>query len=307
MNEAMNEAMNERRVGLDHQDPMLRPFIEVEAKIVREVVGELMGEGAPAREIVGTIAEMVQTDAETGARSMSERVSGGRRLPLACAEGCSYCCHSSTVHASTPEILRIASWLKEHRSPAELADLKARSAAAAERIAPLDLAGRAREKVACPLLDPTAGRCTVYEVRPISCRAYHSGSVEACKRAHDDGEANPILPIDPPLFQVAHAHGFGMMTALVSEGLDAGPYDLTAALPVALESELDERWLAGEKVLPHTRLSEDASVGYELVLGQLAADLREGRLNVAEGIARRLDPEARRKDRNRRKREKRRR
>lgn len=299
--------MTERRVGLDHRDPMLRPFIEVEAKIVREVVAELRGEGAPAREIVGTIAEMVQKDAETGASAMSERVSGGRRLPLACAEGCSYCCRTSTVHASTPEILRIAAWLKEHRSPEQVAELQARAKVAAERIGPLDLGGRAREKVPCPLLEPSSGRCTVYDVRPIACRAYHSGSVEACKRAHDESEANPVLPIDPPLFRVAHAHGFGMMTALVSEGLDAGPYDLTAALPVALESDLDDRWLAGEKVLPHTRITEEASVGYEVVLGELSADLREGRLNAAEGIARRLDPEARRKDRNRRKREKRKR
>ena len=299
--------MTERRVGLDHRDPMLRPFIEVEAKIVRELVGELRAERAPAKEIVGAIAGMVQEDAEVGASTMSERVSGGRRLPLACAAGCAYCCHSSTVHASTPEILRIASWLKEHRSAEELADLKARSSAAAARIASLDLGGRAREKVACPLLDPSSGHCTVYEVRPIACRAYHSGSVDACKRAHDDNEANPILPIDPPLFQVAHAHGFGMMTALAGERLDPGPYDLTAALPVALESELDERWLAGDKVLPHTRLSAETNVGYEQVLGELVSDLEGGRLNAAEGIARRLDPDARRKDRNRRKRDKRRR
>ena len=299
--------MTERRVGLDHRDPMLRPFIEVEAKIVREVLEELKGEGAPAREIVRTLTGIVHEDAEAGASTMSERVSGGRRLPLACAAGCSYCCHSSTVHASTPEILRIASWLKEHRTADELAELQARSKEAAARIAPLDLGGRAREKVACPLLDSVSGRCSVYDVRPISCRAYHSGSVEACKRAHDEGEANPILPIDPPLFQVAHAHAFGMMTALASEGLDTGPYDLTAALPVVLESDLDERWLAGEKVLPPTRLSEEAGVGYEVVLGELVDDLRAGRLNAAEGIARRLDPEARRKDRNRRKREKRRR
>ncbi len=299
--------MTERRVGLDHRDPMLRPFIEVEAKIVRETLGEMRAGGVPAREVVNEVAELVQQDAERAANTMSERLSGGRRLPLACAEGCSYCCWTSTVHASAPEILRIGSWLKEHRSPEELEALSERAGAAAKEIASLDLTGRARAKIPCPLLDIDTGRCTAYEVRPISCRAYHSGSVEACKKAHDDGEANPVLPIDPPLFKVAHAHGFGMMTALASEGLDAGPYDLAAALPVVLASDLDERWLAGESVLPHTRLSEDAGVGYEAVLGELVADLREGRLDVAEGIARRLDPEARRKERNRRKREKRKR
>lgn len=299
--------MTQRKVGLDHRDPVLRPFIEVEAKIVRETLGELSQRGESAQAIVAAVAEMVEKDAEEVAGAMAARLSSGRRLPLACSEGCAYCCYSSTVHASTPEILRIASWLKERLTSEELTTLTARARAAAEQIAPLDLDGRAQAKIPCPLLDVAKGRCTAYDVRPIACRAYHSGSVEACKRAHDAGEANPILPIDPPLFDVAHAHGFGMMTALVSEGLDVGPYDLAAALPVALESALDERWLSGKKVLPHTRLSEEAEVGYELVLGQLVNDLRSGRLDVAEGIARRLDPDARRKDRNRRKREKRKR
>ncbi|MBX3220560.1 MAG: YkgJ family cysteine cluster protein [Labilithrix sp.] len=299
--------MTERRVGLDHRDPMLRPFIEVEAKIIRDVVGDAKARGATAREVAGEVAELVHEDAEVAAETMSERLASGRRLPLACSAGCSYCCYSSTVHASAPEILRIASWLKENRSPEDLAALKERASAAAKDIAPLDLTGRARAKIPCPLLDVGTGRCTVYDVRPISCRAYHSGSVDACKKAHDDGEANPVLPIDPPRFQVAHAHAFGMMTALVGEGLDVGPYDLAAALPIALEHDLDERWLAGDKVLPHTRLSEEAAVGYDAVLAELVADLRGGRLDVAEGIARRLDPEARRKDRNRRKRDKRKR
>jgi Fe-S-cluster containining protein len=297
--------MTERRVGIDHRDPVLRPFIEVEAKLVREVVREARDAGTAARELVGEVAQMLQEDAMVAANTMSERLTHGRRLPLACSEGCSYCCWSSTVHASAPEILRMASWLKEHRSPEELAALKERAAHAAREIAPLDLSGRARSKVPCPVLDLESGRCTAYEVRPLTCRAYHSGSVELCKKAHDEGDPNPVLPVDRPLFEIAHAHGFGMMTALVNEGLDPGPYDLAAALPAALSHEdLDERWLAGEKVFSHTRLTEEAAVGYELVLGELARDLDEGRLDVAEGLARKLDPEQRRKERNRRKRAK---
>ncbi len=299
--------MTERRVGLDHRDPMLRPFIEVEAKIIREVVADAKSAGESARAIAGEVAALVHEDAERAAETMSERLATGRRLPIACSAGCSYCCYSSTVHASTPELLRIGSWLKEHRSPEQLASLRERAGSVAKEIASLDLSGRARAKIPCPLLDVETGRCTVYEVRPISCRAYHSGSVDACKQAHDAGEANPVLPIDPARFKVAHAHAFGMMTACASEGLDVGPYDLAVALPVVLDAELDERWLAGDEVLPHTRLSEDAAVGYDAVLGELVADLRGGRLDVAEGIARRLDPEARRKDRNRRKRDKRKR
>ena len=293
-----------RTVVLDHEDPLLRPFIEFQARVVHDVLAEVRGEGRPATEVVALVAAVVEADAEENAQKMSERVSGGRRLPLACTEGCSHCCRASVVRASTPEILRIASWLREHRTAEELALLQQRATEVSEAIVALDANERAKAKVACPLLDLETGRCTVYDVRPVPCRAYHSGSVEACKRALDEGEANPVLPIDPTLFNVAHAHAFGMMTTLVSEGLDVGPYDLAATLPRALETSLDERWLAGEKVLAHTRLSAAGAPAYDVVLHQLASDLRGGGLNAVERIARRIDPEERRKERNRRKRAK---
>ncbi|MBX3203172.1 MAG: hypothetical protein KF894_33920, partial [Labilithrix sp.] len=88
--------MTERRVGLDHRDPMLRPFIEVEAKIIREVVADAKSAGESARAIAGEVAALVHEDAERAAETMSERLATGRRLPIACSAGCSYCCYSST-------------------------------------------------------------------------------------------------------------------------------------------------------------------------------------------------------------------
>src|SRR5262249_23750511 len=154
-------SMAERLIGFDHRDPTLLPFVEVEAKVVREVIAEAREAGASAKEIVAAIADTATTDAETGASVMSERLAGGKRLPLACSAGCSYCCHS-TVHASAPEILRIASWLKEKREEDDLAVLRARAEGAAEAIAPLNLSERLQAKIPCPLLDAATGACTVY-------------------------------------------------------------------------------------------------------------------------------------------------
>lgn len=290
-----------REVSFDHRDPALRPFIEVEAKIARS----LLEEGGAPREVVAAVADAATADAELGAREMSEQLPATRRLLPVCQEGCAHCCHA-TVFASTPEILRIASHLKETRTETELALLRERARETSAQIAAMDLDARARAKLPCPLLDTGTGRCSVYPVRPVACRAYHSGDVATCKKAFDAGEANPVIPINPVLFHVAHAYGFGMMAGCASEGLDVGPYDLAAALPTALGGDdLDARWLAKEHVLPHTPLSREHVAGYDLVLAELVSDLREGRMDAAERVASRLDPDAKRRERNRRKREKR--
>ncbi len=290
-----------REVSFDHRDPGLRPFIEVEAKIVRDTIQDGRDTGMPAKQIVALIAEGAETDAESGARELSARLPT-RHLPIACAPGCASCCYTN-VHASSPEILRIASYVKEKLAPDALAALRERAAATMKEIVPLDIEGRARARVACPLLDVATGSCTVYEVRPIACRAYHSADASLCKKAYEEADANPVLPINPVLFHVAHAHSFGMLTGCVDAGLDVGPYDLAACLPDALAEDLDERWLAGERIFGHTELTAELAFGYESVLKELVADLREGRLNTAEKLGTKLDPDARRRERNKRKRE----
>jgi hypothetical protein len=142
-------------------------------------------------------------------------------------------------------------------------------------------------------------------VRPIACRAYHSGSVEACKKGFDAGDANPMLPINPALFHVAHAYSFGMMTACAASGVDPGPYDLASSLPAALAEDLSDRWAAGERVLPLTPMSEQLRVNYEGTLRQLGEDLRAGRLEDAARVAATLDPDAKRRAKNKKKRERR--
>jgi hypothetical protein len=212
------------------------------------------------------------------------------------------------VFASTPEILRIADHLKATRSEAELTALRERAAETAKKVHDLDLDARAKAQVPCPLLDVASGKCSAYEVRPIPCRAYHSGDVTVCKKAFDAGEANPVVPINPVLFHVAHAYGFGMMTGCASDGLDVGPFDLAATLPAALAGEdLARRWLAKEKVFAHTPLSDEARIGYETVTRELVSDLNAGRLNDAERVALQMDPDARRRERNKKKRERRKR
>jgi Fe-S-cluster containining protein len=297
----IRDLMSARSVNFDHTDPGLRPFIEVEAKIILDVFEEARSEGRSARELVRAVADTATTDAEAGARQMSDQLPLTRRLLPVCQSGCSYCCKSA-VFASTPEILRIADYVKETRTPEELVALRARAEDTAQRIAAFDIEARAAARIPCPLLDDATGRCGVYEVRPVACRAYHSGSVEACKKGFDAGEASPMLPMNPALFHVAHAYSFGMMTACAASGVDPGPYDLAVSLPAALAEDLSERWAAGERVLPVTLISEQLRTNYQGTLRQLGEDLRAGRLEDAARVAAKLDPDAKRREKNRKKR-----
>lgn len=297
----MRDPRTQPGVSFDHTDPGLRPFIEVEAKMIVEILDEGRASGAPAREIVAAVADTATEDAELGARETSDQLPMTRRLLPVCKEGCAYCCHQ-IVFASAPEILRIADHLKATRTPEQLVRLRRHAGDIADRVKDLDLLERAKASVACPLLDETTNGCSVYPVRPIACRAYHSGSIDACKEAFDRCDANPIIPINPALFHVAHAYAFGMMTGCEARGLDPGPYDLAVALPAALDTDLSEGWLRGERSLPATKVSAAVREGYEQTLGELSADLKGGRLEAAARVAAKLDPDARRRERNRKKR-----
>ena len=96
--------------------------------------------------------------------------------PLACASGCAACCH---LYVQVPP--GIARMMADHItarfSPAERDALHGRLeiAAAAAR----DTTDPAKLRHRCPLLGDD-NRCTVYDVRPLSCRAFTSRSVAHC-------------------------------------------------------------------------------------------------------------------------------
>lgn len=95
---------------------------------------------------------------------------------LACSSGCAACCH---LYVQVPPgIARaMADYIATHFTTAERSALLARlttAAAAAEGAADVT---KLRHR--CPLLGADE-RCTVYPVRPLSCRAFTSRSVARC-------------------------------------------------------------------------------------------------------------------------------
>ena len=94
---------------------------------------------------------------------------------VACQSGCTYCC-TFPVAASAPEILAIAAFVRERFDGERQAALNVRIEANIAATDGMDMGQRDHVRLDCPFLE--AGRCSVYEVRPIACRGVSSYSVE---------------------------------------------------------------------------------------------------------------------------------
>jgi hypothetical protein len=181
---------------------------------------------------------------------------------VACREGCTWCC-SLAVSAWPLELIALASWLEEHRTPEELAALQVRLGAAVaegdrQRAAAPDRARR----LACPLL--AGGQCSVYEVRPAACVGWNSADAGPCQ-AYTEGDDEARCTVEPLRFFSARAVSEAAAAAVADLGgppFDeegsgpGGAVDLSAGLLAVLKlgaRKAAEEWLAGSPFLAAAR------------------------------------------------------
>lgn len=140
-----------------------------------------------------------------------------------------------------PEVLVIAVHLRQKSTEAELAELRRQISAVMEQkhrqsrfqpVAPL---------IPCPLLADNL--CSVYEVRPLVCRAWHSTDVHRCQRP------NGLPAPNPAAMQLFASLIRGLRMALADQNLENHEVELIAALDIALNTpQVTRRWLAGESL-----------------------------------------------------------
>lgn len=142
------------------------------------IFSNLRGALGVALERSATIADAARDASDIAdAASASFRDHVPNQPATACSSGCAACCH---LYVQVPPgVARVmADHIATRFSPAERQALHDRltTAAAAARAAvePRHL------RLRCPLLG-TDDRCTVYEVRPLSCRAFTSKSLARCR------------------------------------------------------------------------------------------------------------------------------
>lgn len=148
--------------------------------------------------------------------------------PLACSQGCDYCCHLP-VSVSVAEVVAVLDYVQQNFSAPRREALRQRVAARYQDVVELTDEQRKHTNIRCPLLDDD-GRCSVYPVRPLACRGFNSTDVEACRRRFE----HPELELSNPAFgynvQAALGVAQGVQQALQDAGLEPIELDLTRAL-----------------------------------------------------------------------------
>jgi Putative zinc- or iron-chelating domain len=163
-----------------------------------------------------------------------------RRTEHACASGCFFCCFLWT-EALPLEVLRIAFHLQRTASPDDLAEVRR----------------RLRERVASPLGDrpcgllTAEGRCSVYAIRPMTCRGFHSFSRSACQASCEGRASGPTAALDEPLHMLVAAMQGGIERGLAEHGFESGWVELNESLLHALDLPAALiAWLNREPIFP---------------------------------------------------------
>ncbi len=232
------------------------------AATVRAMLG-----AAPTLDGVVALTRKVMSSTSQLAEGFLARAAAGA---VACAAGCDHCCYQS-VGVTPAEALTILQHLKQTRSPEELDRFAEHVAARYEATRALSSVERFSPEHPCVFL--AAGRCSIYEARPLSCRGMNSLDAQECasrlrepaaRAAFLASSAGSHAFLEP--IRAFHALSAGLQLGL-SElyGLDMHPLDLVAAMQLLLggSEEAAERWLRGEAAFAAARggdSSEDRSV-----------------------------------------------
>lgn len=191
----------------------------------------------PSRQTVYDLARDLRDAAERRLAAAWERAAGEGLTGSACQAGCSFCCRQLRVEVTAPEVFAIAQHL--HNGAAGLTADEALARCLA----------RAPGSRVCPLL--VDDRCSIYPVREVVARGYHSLERSACEREFARGTEAPVLPLCIEAAEVTRALFTGCQAALTTMGLASEGYrlELHSALTYVLQTpDALDRWLEGEPV-----------------------------------------------------------
>jgi len=175
---------------------------------------------------------------------------------LACRDGCAWCCHF-TVDVRAVEVFGILDFVTHHFSPARQAALRDEIEINSREVALLSEEQRMRRTAKCPFLE--MGRCTIYSVRPQTCRNYHATDAAGCRQSFEEPGNLDIDPeFAPMVYQSGGAHVEGFSAAMQDAGFDTAAYELNQALAAALRQPEESRRRFADGLKPFTKLSGEA-------------------------------------------------
>ncbi len=204
------------------------------AELTTESTALLRGGTSPA------LAAAVTRCAEAAAAVCRDRLA-------ACGPGCPHCCVLN-VAALLPEAIVIADWLRQRCDHAEIDRLLQQLADHCCWVRWMEDEERIRRGAACPFLD-TAGNCSIYPVRPLSCRGVASLDRTVCERAFATtcSEDDRTVPADLLRRAVHEAAFISLAQSLSDCGLCARSIELGTGVRAFLKlPQYATAFLAGE-------------------------------------------------------------
>jgi len=179
------------------------------------------------------------TDAGTLASLMTTTLLDRAHQQPACMKGCAYCCHVM-IECTVPEVVAIARHIRERFTEEEQGVVMQSIDAAVNATEGMSRDERFIFRTPCPLLKGNI--CSVYDVRPLLCRCWHSLDVGRCEQNHADPSHNRV-----PANYLAYNAGVevmsGLKVALRHEGLEHRNIELIRGLKLVLQDpSLIDTW-----------------------------------------------------------------
>ncbi len=166
-----------------------------------------------------------------------------------CRPGCGYCCHTR-VSVSMAEVLIILDYLNKNDL---LNSYKERGAALSASLIQRSISGNSwwvENAIPCLFYDAACGLCSIYEVRPFSCRAYHSLDSKRCKAGYVE-RIETGIPCYPDFKRSRELFSLAFDRGLTRLGLQSGQFELSSTVCRFLQSpDLTELWIQGREVIP---------------------------------------------------------
>lgn len=183
------------------------------------------------------------------------------RSRIACAKGCSHCCHAN-VEVTIVEAIAVAERVATDQA---LSDAILATAPKVDGMPPwmrYDL------RIPCPLLRD--GACSIYDVRPRVCRAHVSYHVALCEEVLTSGNSRGLAPMVTFGWPrtVSKAIGHGITGALAHERVQSSTVEMSVAVETILKTPATvERWLRGAPVFKpygHAAAERTAAPAHEM-------------------------------------------
>jgi Fe-S-cluster containining protein len=162
------------------------------------------------------------------------------------------------------DIFLIADFIRNQFSPAKQADVLNKAQENWKKIEPMTLDQHLNAGLTCPLLDE--GKCSVYPVRPDSCREAHSLQSEPCKKVFENPASTEDFAEQIASVKLATSiTHIGISKAFEEAGYDSQPYDLNAALIQAMQNPAcEKRWRDGKTAFQKNMLAKDWPKGMKI-------------------------------------------